>query len=222
MAADLRCAGVESLNISLDSLRPETFAGITLGGDVRRVLEGIETAEQAGFPFIMINMVVMRGVNDDEVADFAAMTINKQYRVRFIEYMPTLRDANWKMRTMSGEEVLGRLSRRFTLLPSEGEAMSGPDAYYRIAGAVGKVGVITPISCHFCGECNRIRVTSNGIAKSCLFATETRDLKPFLKSREVQALRNALHCVVNDKPERHSISATDQQNATLSMSQVGG
>lgn len=222
MAEELRCAGVESLNISLDSLRPDTFAGITRGGNVFRVLAGIEAAERAGFPFIKINMVVMRGVNDDEVADFAAMTIDKPYRVRFIEYMPTLQDGNWKKLAMSGEEVLESLSRRFTLSPSERETMAGPAAYYKIAGAAGMVGVITPMSCHFCNDCNRIRVTSSGIAKSCLFATETRDLKPFIKTGDDQALRDALRFVVNDKPERHSIAEPEQQHATLAMSQVGG
>lgn len=222
MAAELRCAGVESLNISLDSLRPDTFSAITRGGDNRRVLAGIEAAERAGFQFIKINVVVMRGVNDAEIGDFAALTIDRPYRVRFIEYMPTLRDGNWKALTMPGKEVLERLSRRFSLNPAGREAMAGPADYYRIDGASGMVGVITPVSCHFCHECNRIRVTSTGVAKSCLFSRETRDLKPFLAAGDDRALQDALRSVVNDKPERHTMAEPDYQQAPQPMYQVGG
>lgn len=222
MAAELRCAGVESLNISLDSLRPDTFSSITRGGDMFRVLEGIKASEKAGFQRIKINVVVMRGVNDNEVADFAALTIDKPYRVRFIEYMPTLRDDKWKMRTMSGEEVLEILSRRFTLRPAKKETMAGPATYYQIDGAAGLVGVITPVSCHFCNECNRIRVTSTGVAKGCLFATESRDLKPSIRTGSDQAIRDALRFVVTNKPEHHEIAKQVRHHAILPMSQVGG
>jgi cyclic pyranopterin phosphate synthase len=222
MAAELRCAGVESLNISLDSFRPDTFSSITRGGDVQQVLKGITAAEKAGFKLIKINMVVMRGVNDDEVAEFAALTIDKPYRVRFIEYMPTLRDDKWKQRTMAGEELLELLSRRFTLRPIKKENMDGPASYYQINGAAGMIGVITPVSCHFCGECNRIRVTSSGVAKGCLFSTESRDLKPAIRTGDDQAIRDALRFVVNDKPEHHDIAKQVRQHPILPMSQVGG
>ena len=222
MAEELRCAGVESLNISLDSFRPDTFASITRGGDVQQVLKGIIAAEKAGFKLIKINVVVMRGVNDDEVAEFAALTIDKPYRVRFIEYMPTLRDDKWKQRTMAGEELLELLSRRFTLHPVKKENMDGPATYYQISGAAGMVGVITPVSCHFCGECNRIRVTSSGVAKGCLFSTESRDLKPAIRTGDDQAIRDALRFVVNDKPEHHDIAKQVRNHPVLPMSQVGG
>jgi len=222
MAEELRCAGVESLNISLDSFRPDTFSSITRGGDVQQVLKGIAAAEKAGFKLIKINVVVMRGVNDDEVADFAALTIDKPYRVRFIEYMPTLRDDKWKQRTMAGEELLELLSRRFSLRPVKKESMDGPATYYQINGAAGMVGVITPVSCHFCGECNRIRVTSSGVAKGCLFSTESRDLKPAIRTGNNQAIRDALRFVVNDKPEHHAIAEQVRHHPVLPMSQVGG
>ena len=222
MAEELRCAGVESLNISLDSFRPDTFSNITRGGDVQQVLKGIIAAEKAGFNLIKINVVVMRGVNDDEVADFAALTIDKPYRVRFIEYMPTLRDDKWKQRTMAGEELLELLSRRFTLNTVKKENMDGPATYYQIDGAAGMIGVITPVSCHFCNECNRIRVTSAGVAKGCLFSTESRDLKPAIRSGSDQAIRDALRFVVNDKPEHHDIARQVLHHPILPMSQVGG
>jgi cyclic pyranopterin phosphate synthase len=222
MAAELRCAGVESLNISLDSLCPNTFSSITRGGDVTRVLEGIKAAERAGFHLIKINVVVIRGINENEVADFAALTIDKPYRVRFIEYMPTMPDDMWKMRTMPGEEVLKLVSRRFALQPVKRESMDGPATYYQIDGAAGMIGVITPVSCHFCNECNRIRVTSNGIAKSCLFATDARDLKQSIRSGSDQALKDALRAVVKDKPEHHNIAKEVRNHTSMAMSQMGG
>jgi cyclic pyranopterin phosphate synthase len=221
MAADLKAAGVESLNISLDSLHPDTFSRITRGGDLRQVLEGIETAERAGFSYIKINVVVMRGVNDAEVTDFAALTLDHPWRVRFIEYMPTLAEPGWKATVVPGAEILARLSRRFAMADEVSENLAGPARYQRIAGAAGLVGVITPVSCHFCHECNRIRVTSTGVAKSCLFAAKMHDLKPLLKTGEAVALQEALRSVVRDKPERHAI-AEPAHHPHIPMSQVGG
>ena len=221
MAADLKAAGVESLNISLDSLNPETFTRVTRGGDVARVLKGIEAVERAGFPFVKLNVVVMRGVNDDEVAEFAALSIDRPWRVRFIEYMPSRHEESWQSLSVPGEELMARLAQRFQLEPVAKENLSGPASYYRIAGAAGQIGFITPVSCHFCHECNRIRVTSTGFAKSCLFADQKTDLKPFLRQADPQALKAALRRVIGDKPERHSLGG-EAGHLPLPMSQVGG
>jgi cyclic pyranopterin phosphate synthase len=222
MAADIRAAGVESINISLDSLRPDTFFRITRGGDLRQVLDGIEAAERAGFPYLKINVVVMRGVNEDEVADFAALTLDRPYRVRFIEYMPTLPGNDRQSLTVPGEELLLKLSERFRLQPAGREVLAGPAVYYRIAGAAGMVGVITPVSCHFCHECNRVRVTSTGVARSCLFSDRGVDLKPFLKGGDETVLQCALRRVIAAKPERHSLCGDSEKHAPLPMSLVGG
>ncbi|MBP2674588.1 MAG: molybdenum cofactor biosynthesis protein [Deltaproteobacteria bacterium] len=222
MAGGLKDAGVESLNISLDSLRPDTYSRITRGGDLRRVLEGIEAVERVGFPFVKINVVVLRGVNDDEAADFAALTLDRPYRVRFIEHMPTLPGDSRRNLTVPGEELLRKLSGRFRLLPVSREDLNGPASYYRIEGAVGMLGVITPVSCHFCGECNRIRVSSTGIARSCLFSGAGVDLKPFLEGGDDAALRCALRGVIEAKPERHFLCGDPEEKAPLPMSQVGG
>lgn len=222
MAAELRGAGVESLNISLDSLRPDTFFRITRGGDLRRVLEGLEAVERAGFPYLKINVVVMRGVNEDEVADFAALTLDRPYRVRFIEYMPTSPGDTRRPLTVPGEELLRKLSERYRLLPAGREPLAGPAVYYRIAGAVGMVGVITPVSCHFCGDCNRVRITSTGVARSCLFSDSGVDLKPFLKEGDETVLQRALRRVVEAKPEGHSLCGDTEEHVPLPMSMVGG
>ncbi|KAF0217263.1 MAG: molybdenum cofactor biosynthesis [Geobacteraceae bacterium] len=222
MAVPLRDAGVESLNISLDSLRPETFAAITRGGDLRQVLAGIAAAESAGFRFIKINVVVMRGVNDDELEEFAALTLDRPYRVRFIEYMPTLAEPGWEATVMPGAEILARLSRRFAMTDEASENLAGPARYQRIAGAAGLVGVITPVSCHFCGDCNRIRVTSTGIAKSCLFDCGTVDLRPVLAGGDDAALRDALCRVVAEKPDRHQLTEGGGEKGRIDMDRIGG
>lgn len=222
MAQDLRDAGVQSLNISLDSLDPDTFRRITRGGDLTRVMDGIAAAQAAGFPFVKINMVVMRGINDHEVADFAALSIDRPYRVRFIEHMPTAGGTGETL-TVPGAELMASLEKRYRLQPVQREAMGGPSTSFRIEGALGTVGVITPVSCHFCHECNRIRVTSSGFAKSCLFAEGKVDLKPVIALRDRPALQAALLDVVNAKPLRHDLSLDDSpKDSSLQMSNVGG
>lgn len=223
MAHALRAAGVESLNISLDSLLPDVFSRITRGGDVRIVRNGIAAAEEAGFPFIKINVVVMRGVNDEEIFDFARLTVEKPYKVRFIEYMPAIEDNGWRLVVVPGEEILKRLSCRCALRPVVRETLSGPAREYRIEGARGTIGIITPISCHFCGDCNRIRVTAKGIAKSCLFDSSGVDLTPFLgEAYDPAALKEVLRGVVFGKPETHGLSEGETKHEPFLMSQVGG
>jgi len=221
MALPLREAGVQRLNISLDSLKPDNFAAITRGGELEKVLRGISTAEEAGFP-IKINVVAMRGINDDEFVDFAALTQDKPYAVRFIEYMPTNRDESWTSKVISGEEILSRIGERFSLQPVVRGEMAGPSRDYRISGAAGTIGVITPISGHFCRDCNRIRVTSQGMVKNCLFADTEVDLKPVLRSGNVEDLQEVLRRIVSEKPGKHLMSETDTQHKPFAMSKVGG
>jgi cyclic pyranopterin phosphate synthase len=221
-AGALRRAGVESLNISLDSLRPDRFARITGGGDLRRVIEGIARAQECGFPHIKINAVVMRGINEDETEDFAALTLDRPLRVRFIEYMPAAAGDRTHGITVPGEEILDRLSRRYRLIPMGKEELGGPARYFRIDGAAGAVGVITPVSCHFCGDCNRIRVTSSGVAKGCLFSLQDIDLMPFLRRGNAEGLRKALQDVVQGKPDRHLLSPEGFGGKPFAMSAVGG
>lgn len=224
MAAGLRRAGVQRLNISLDSLQPDRFAQITRSGDVHRVLEGIGAVLSAGFPPPKINMVVMRGINDDELFDFADLTISHGVSVRFIEYMPTLADEQWPDRTIPGQELLDRLAARYQLEPVNKGAYAGPSKDFRIIGAPGSLGIITAISGHFCNECNRIRVTADGRMKGCLFNDEVQDLKPILARNDDQELQQALLTMVAHKPRQHGISAQTNtvQHAHFSMSGIGG
>lgn len=222
MAADLRAAGVQRLNISLDSLKPETFRAITRTGDVERVLAGIDAAVAAGFPAPKINMVVMRGVNDDEVVDFARLTMDRPYTVRYIEYMPATREENWQRLCIPAREILDRIAAVHDLEPVEKGAMAGPSRDFRIRGAAGTIGVISAVSGHFCTDCNRIRVTSTGTAKSCLFADEGLDLKPFLGESTPAVLEDALRRLVGCKPARHGIVGEKAEHTAFSMAKVGG
>ena len=222
LALPLRQAGVARLNVSLDSLRPETFAAVTRGGDLGRVLAGIEAAGEAGFPPVKINTVVMRGVNDDEVADFAALTLERPWTVRFIEYMPTMRESGWERLAVSGAEVLARVAARWPLLPEDAPEMAGPARNFRITGARGAIGIITPVSGHFCGGCNRVRVTAAGLARGCLFGDGGGiDLKPWLRRTDDGALREALRRVITGKPDRHRLTDTNEP-MPVPMYGIGG
>ncbi len=222
LALPLKKAGVARLNISLDSLKPETFARITRGADLSKVLRGIAAAEQSGLGPLKINMVVMRGVNDDEILDFAALSIGKPYTVRFIEYMPTLNDEGWGARSMPGSEILARIAKRYPLLPMVSSEMAGPARNFKIEGAAGAIGIITPVSGHFCESCNRIRVTAAGKVRGCLFSDEGVDLKPLLQSSDPDLLQQTLRRIVSQKPGRHHIAEEGAENATVNMSRIGG
>ena len=221
MAADLRSAGVQRLNISLDSLDPARFCEITRTGDLQRVLAGIAAADRAGFP-IKINMVVMRGINDMEIDAIASLALERPYTVRFIEYMPSSREERWQSLVMPGQEILERLAARFPLQPLERNELAGPAREYRIPGAAGTLGIITPVTGHFCGDCNRIRVTSTGRAKSCLFSGDELDLKPYLGEGDAGLLEEALRRIVLAKPGRHQMSRESANHTPFAMSAVGG
>lgn len=222
MAVDLYRAGVQRLNVSLDSLNPQTFSEITRGGNLGRVLAGLEAAEQAGFPPPKINCVIMRGVNDSEIIDFAEMTLSHGNSIRFIEYMPAVKENDWQRYSISGDEILEQIAGRFTLEQVDKGPFSGPSRDFRIPGARGSIGIITAVSGHFCSECNRIRVTSTGQAKGCLFADAKTDLIPWLRPPDREGLAEVLKGIVSTKPERHDISQDGYSHKNFKMSQVGG
>lgn len=222
MAPSLRRSGVQRLNISLDSLRPATFSGITRGGDLKDVLDGIAAAEGAGFPPVKINMVVMRGINDDEIIDFAAMTLHKPYIVRFIEYMPTLKDDGWRSQCVTGREILERIGQRYPLVQLVCPETSGPARNFKISGAQGSIGIISPVSGHFCDSCNRIRVTATGMARSCLFSGEGVNLKPLLALDDDLPLQERLASIISGKPGGHRLAEDETEHGVVAMSQIGG
>jgi len=221
MASDLRLAGVQRLNISLDSLKPGTFADITRGADLGRVLRGIEAAEGVGFK-VKLNMVAMAGINDDEILEFVALTLGRGITVRFIEYMPAIRESGWESRVIPGSELLRRVGERYRFSVEEREGMAGPAQIFRIEGAMGTFGIITPVTGHFCAECNRIRVTSSGKVRSCLFSDDSLDLRPLLASGDRQGVEAALRAVVTCKPRNHALTESDAGYTPFAMAAIGG
>jgi cyclic pyranopterin phosphate synthase len=224
VAEELREAGVDRLNISLDTLRRERFTDLA-----RRparffddTMAGIEAAEAAGFRPLKINCVVMRGFNDDELADFAAITRERPWHVRFIELMPTEENLFLSDRFVSADELLGRLERASDLRSVEGPRGNGPARYFQYEGAPGTVGVITPLSHNYCDRCNRMRLTADGRLRTCLFGTHEVDLKGPLRAvgDVVPAVREALA----GKPERHflRIGTASGSGGLAALSEVGG
>ncbi len=222
MAADLYRIGVQRLNVSLDSLNSKTFSDITRGGDLKRVLAGLDAAERAGFPPPKINVVIMRGVNDSEILDFAEITRQRGNSVRFIEYMPVVMEDGWQRYCISGDEILQRITEHYPLEQIDKGKYAGPSRDFRISGAKGSLGIITAVSGHFCSECNRIRVTSTGQAKGCLFSDQKTDLLPFLRPPDREGLLQMLRTIVSTKPERHGISSDGYAHKNFTMAQVGG
>ncbi|MCC6347414.1 MAG: GTP 3',8-cyclase MoaA, partial [Nitrospirales bacterium] len=181
LARPLAEAGLKRVNVSLDSLRPERYREITRGGDIRDVLAGIEEAEKAGILPIKLNMVPIRGFNDDEIEDFARLTLRKDYDVRFIEFMPIGAREIWSHeKYISTEEIRKRVEAIAPLLALK-LRKAGPARYFRFGDAPGVIGFISPITHHFCGSCNRLRITSDGKLRPCLFSETEIDLKPALR-----------------------------------------
>lgn len=222
MAQDLYLAGVQRLNISMDSLQEDKYRQITRGGELKRVFAGLKAAAKAGFPPPKINVVAMRGFNDDEIFDFTEMTKNYGFSVRFIEYMPTLDQADWQKQAISGQEILDLIASKYALEEVEKWPYSGPSKDYRIPGACGSIGIITAVSGHFCATCNRIRITSTGKAKSCLFSNHEIDLNPWLQLRDRVGIRQKLEELIEKKPKCHALSINGYEHDNFLMSQIGG
>jgi cyclic pyranopterin phosphate synthase len=221
MAEEYRAAGLDRVNMSADSLRPERISAIArrdLGFDPVRAAEA---AEAAGLDPIKLNVVVLRGINDDELDDFARLTMHRPWHVRFIELMPVgdLRQLTWE-HVVPSDEILARLSALAPLSPAEGPARgNGPARYYRLSGALGTVGVITPMTHTYCGSCNRVRLTADGRLRTCLYGDHEVNLRDPLRAGEslvplyVQALAN--------KPKEHELLQM-RVGGLRALSQVGG
>ena len=210
MAEELRRAGVRRLNISLDTLRPERFAYMTRVGRLGDVLEGLEAAGAAGFSHTKINVVLMKGFNDDEIEDFVGLTARYPLEVRFIELMPIGQGRQEQF--LSSQAVLDAC-------PALESA--GPDGVarrYRLPGGKGLVGLIEPMSRHFCGDCNRIRVTADGKLKPCLHSDQEFPLRGLTG----EALRLAIQEGVRAKPWRHHMVETGRSDARRTMNEIGG
>lgn len=236
-AESLAHAGLDRVNVSIDSLRPERFREITRGGDLDIVLKGLQEAEQAGLVPIKINMVPVRGMNEDEILDFARITINSDHHVRFIECMPTGSVSFWSpQKYMTTDEIKTIIETLGPLSPVR-VRKNGPSKYYRLEGAKGVIGFISALTHHFCKDCNRLRLTSDGKLRPCLFSETEIDLRSALRSGASDLeIERLLKLSIEVKPKEHELNhlTVDSQKDALSsqlmahgrakrpMSRIGG
>lgn len=224
MADELKAAGIRRVNISLDSLRPERVDAIARRpGSYGRIMEGLGAAEAAGLTPIKINVVVMRGRNDDELEDFARITLERPWHVRFIEVMPVGENLDVSAREyVPAPEMLRRVRAIGELEPVDGPAGNGPATYFRFPGAPGTVGVITPMSHNYCDTCNRMRLTADGQLRPCLFGDIQTNLRDPLRAGA--ALEPLIRETLRIKPERHNLvrGSASGSGGLLALSQVGG
>jgi len=222
MAQDLRNAGLTRLNISLDSLRRETFKAITGGDNLDNVLDGIQSALKAGFSPVKINVVLLQGINEEDIPAFARLTLNNPTDVRFIERMPFGTElVPGSPHSFSAAKALEIIQGEFgELLPMERNSLDGPATMFRVPGARGRIGIIDPITGHFCGTCNRLRLTARGTLRPCLLGNREIDIKnPLRRGVSDEELSKIIRTAVLAKPvgNQSKIAAIDD-----GMNTIGG
>jgi cyclic pyranopterin phosphate synthase len=226
MAEELKAAGVNRINVSLDTLDPQKFAMITGRNELKKVLKGIETAADIGLTPVKINMVPMRGINDDEIGAMARWTLKADYDIRFIELMPTSGWARERHKNLfiPIDEVRKAVEKAGPLEPVPQIQTRGPATYMRLSNAKGRIGFIAALSHHFCDTCNRLRLTADGKLRACLFAEEEVDIKGPLRSGASMAkLRDILMTTAITKPKGHTLN--DQEAKPVNgrvMRAIGG
>jgi cyclic pyranopterin phosphate synthase len=234
-ASELKQAGLKRVNVSLDSLNQDKFKRITRHHKLSDVLQGIEAAKACGLNPVKINMVVMRGINDGEITDFAKLTINEGWHVRFIELMPFVTDnppeghshstrskATLHPQFISADEIKERLNSLGKLEPCLPITGNGPAKYFRFPQANGTIGFITPVSQHFCFNCNRLRLTAEGKLRPCLLSDREIDLRqPLRLGAPPKKLKQVIKEAIHTKPKQHQLPQGLTPKKRL-MSQVGG
>lgn len=219
----LRNAGVRRLNISLDTLKKEKYRRITGIDGFDRVWRAIMAAHDEGFSPIKINAVAMNGVNDDELADLARLSLSYPFHIRFIEYMPIGDHHLDTGKRLLAPEIMARLETIAPLTPVAADLHDGPAERFRFPGAPGEIGVIRPLSHHFCSRCNRLRLTASGHLRPCLLSDRTENLKAALRSGCTETeLERLILKAVRFKPRRHTVDGEDGPPIHSVMSSIGG
>ena len=224
MVRDLAAAGLNRVNISLDTLQPDRFQAIARRPGLERVLAGIDAAIAAGLAPVKLNCVIMKGTNDDEILDFAALARDRNVFVRFIEMMPVLENvADQKDQYLSAADILDRIRASSSLQPVDGPGGNGPARYFAEPGALGAVGVISPLSHDYCDTCNRVRLTADGRLRLCLFGDYEIDLRTPTRAGagepEIAALFRGGMLI---KPERHHLKLGETSSRMRAFSEIGG
>ncbi len=222
-AASLAAAGLDRVNISIDSLKHDRFKDITGGGDLDVILKSIQAAVDNNLTPLKLNIVPIRGMNDDEIEDFAKITLSKNYQVRFIEFMPVGKNSLWdRSKYLPTEEIRERVSSIGRLIPVK-ERKHGPARYYRFENAIGVIGFISAVTHHFCEDCNRLRLTSEGKLRPCLFSDTEIDLKNSIRrgaSRE--EIKRLLKLSIEIKPKGHNLREDGINRTLKDMVGIGG
>ena len=224
-AQSLKDAGLDRVTISLDSLKRDVFKRMTGVDVLDKVLNGIVAAKKAGLDPIKINAVIVRGHNEDEVADFAAFAREHDVKMRFIEFMPLDSGHEWAREdVVSGKEIRERINERFPLVRVDAARGSDTSSRYRfVDGAPGEIGIIAPVTEPFCGACSRIRLTSDGQIRTCLFSTIEHSLRDVVRSgASRQEIVDYIHSVILKKEPRHFINDPGFVTPSRTMSFIGG
>ncbi|WP_027340685.1 GTP 3',8-cyclase MoaA [Halonatronum saccharophilum] len=219
---ELLSVGLDRVNISLDTLDPNKFKRITGYDQHRQVISGIEKALELGLDPVKVNVVLMKGINDDEIFDFINLTKEKPLHIRFIEFMPAGNNsAKDDDRYLSIGNLKARIRKRERLLPTKFNKGNGPAYYYQLPNALGTLGFITPISNHFCSSCNRLRLTATGQLRPCLSSDNEYGLKEILRgNKEIKELEEVFLKSIRRKPKEHQMEQGD--NFFKNMSEIGG
>ena len=223
-AEKLAAAGMDRINISLDSLNADRFRELTRTGELSQVLAGIDAAKQAGFKRIKLNAVIMKGRNDDEIVDLAQFAINNQLDISYIEEMPLGQVTHSRNESYcSSDEVLATLQKHFDLQTSIANT-GGPSRYYQVAGSKSKIGFISPHSHNFCESCNRVRVTTEGRLLLCLGQEHSMDLRDIIRRHpgDIEQLKQAIIKSMDIKPKGHDFNIKEQPIIFRHMSVTGG
>ena len=222
LADDLRAAGLRRVNVSLDSLRADRFLALTRRDALAQVLDGIAAAKAAGFDPVKINAVLMRGVNDDEVLDFARFGRDNGVHVRFIEFMPLDADGGWtREQVVTADEIVAAIDAAYPI--DAVEHGSAPASRYRYRDGLGEIGVIPSVTKPFCGDCDRVRLTAEGQFRNCLFSLRETDLRAIMRGGGTDdELAAAIEGEVGRKWAGHAINRVTFIRPDRSMSQIGG
>ena len=222
LSEDLVSAGLKRINISLDSLQSDRFRELTLRDNLPQVLDGIQAAVEAGLDPVKVNVVVMAGVNDDEIVDFARFGREKGVTVRFIEFMPLDASEGWTSnQVVTQAQIVAEINSEFPL--ESVKRTSAPATRFAYKDGGGEIGVVASVTQQFCDTCDRVRLTADGQFRNCLFSVEEFDLKGLLRSgAEDKKITEALKKVVQSKWAGHGIGTVDFIRPARSMSQIGG
>ncbi len=219
----IRAAGVRRINVSLDSLDPRRFAAITGADHFQRVWDGLQAAAASGMHPVKINVVALRGVNEDELADFARLTLSYPFHVRFIEHMPIGQSDFKPSAALLTPEIQSKLAVLGPLEPVPRSRDDGPAQRFRLPGALGEIGFISALSHHFCSRCNRLRLTASGQLRPCLLSDRQEDLRtPLRAGASDEVLAAVFLSAVRHKPDGHHIGQKIPEAVCGQMSAIGG